>query len=289
ISSLIYFKDGKLLFVGGWVSNGTNLKDQNSTVRIWNVATGKLVRSFGAGLYGGSLALSPDERLLAASSGAEKVLILDARTGQELRECDLNGGRAGVHRLVFAPSGKVLACCGNGIQFFDPATGKRQREFDKENEIGDILFSPDGKFLASVGLRAKKVQLRDVATGEVLQRFGVKEADCLTFSPDGKFLASVYESNKPGTISLWNVATGKELISFKSDQKEIDSIEFSPDGRTLASAAGDQTVKIWDVATGKENQRLKGYRGGDHCMAFAPDGKTLATGGDDWKIRLWDV
>jgi WD40 repeat protein len=54
----------------------------------------------------------------------------------------------------------------------------------------------------------------------------------LAFSPDGKTLAS---GGDHGSLKLWDVTTGEELISFDGATDEIRLICFSPDGRTLAA------------------------------------------------------
>jgi WD40 repeat protein len=288
ISTLAYTKDGKFLFAGGLVFDTTDPRSRRNSVRVWDAASGKLIRSFGIGRFGGSFALSPDGQILAANSGAGKVQILDAKTGFEIRECELNGGTAGVRELVFTPSGKVLACCGNGIQFFDPTTGRRLNDFESDSEIGSIAFSPDGRHLASAETDDGKLRLRETATGKLVREFSRKEVNFASFSPDGKLLAAVQgKLFEPGIVRLWDVGTAKEFKSFKHNDR-IDSIAFSPDGRTLASGGRDEIIKLWDVVSGKEDQQLRGHRGAVYSLAFAPDGKTLASGSEDQTVRLWD-
>jgi serine/threonine protein kinase len=123
---------------------------------------------------------------------------------------------------------------------------------------------------------------------------------CVAFSPDGKTLAS---SDGGGTVKLWDVATARELATYKC-HGAVSCVLFSPDGNKIATAGGTLTqgtdkgeAKLWDVTTGRE---LKNFRGDPkywvYSLAFSPDGKLLATGSAEpgrtpnaGEVKLWDV
>jgi WD40 repeat protein len=88
----------------------------------------------------------------------------------------------------------------------------------------------------------------------------------VAFSPDGKTLA---KSDEQGWISLWQVETGKQLLSFKAHSYWVFSVTFSPDGKTLASGGLDRTVKLWDLNTGKCLQTFQIHDGGVSAVAYA--------------------
>src|SRR5439155_16140056 len=72
------------------------------------------------------------------------------------------------------------------------------------------------------------------------------------FSADGKTLASANVDFHPlgprlPSISLWEMATGKERRRFEGHRAEVNSVAFAPDGRTLASGSCDTTALVWDV------------------------------------------
>jgi eukaryotic-like serine/threonine-protein kinase len=66
------------------------------------------------------------------------------------------------------------------------------------------------------------------------------------FSPDGRRLAA---ANGDGTIRLFNVETGDELLTLPGHKDYVFSVAFSPDGNHVASASADRTVKVWDLTT----------------------------------------
>src|SRR5438128_11302810 len=68
------------------------------------------------------------------------------------------------------------------------------------------------------------------------------------FSRDGK---KIYAGNGDGTISEWDVDSGKETKVWEAHDYRAFKLLFSPDYRLLASF-GDSVVKLWDTSTWRE-------------------------------------
>jgi WD40 repeat protein len=179
-------------------------------------------------------------------------------------------------------------------------------------EVHKVIFSPDGKLLASAsGTNGtdNSVRLWDVASGQLVGQplIGHKgSVVSLSFSPDSKLLASADKDE----IILWDVAALKPIGQpLKGHSGDVLSLAFSPDSKLLASSSfgvvdddGFPTkgeIYLWDVATHERTgSPFKGHDSPVYSLAFSPDGKTLASGGGDdyyvgsgrnYSIVLWNV
>jgi WD40 repeat protein/energy-coupling factor transporter ATP-binding protein EcfA2 len=158
------------------------------------------------------------------------------------------------------------------------------------DQVMSVVFSPDGKLLAS-GSADHSIMLWDITThqpvGQPLSGH-TKAVTSIAFSPDGSILASGSEDN---SVLLWDVkmheGIGQPLVGHSGP---VNSVAFSPDGNWLASGSEDGTVILWDVKTHEPiGQPLVGHSSPVNCVAFSPDGNLLASGSDDRTIILWDL
>jgi WD40 repeat protein len=278
VFSVAFSPDGRLLASGS----------EDSTIKLWEVATGSLVRTLsGHTSWVRSVAFSPDGRLLASGSYKE-IKLWDVASGSLVRT--LSGHTSWVRSVAFSPDGRLLASGSEDstIRLWEVASGREVRTLSGHtDEVRSVAFSPDGRLLAS-GSNDWTIKLWDVASGSLVRTLTghTDIVRSVAFSPDGRLLAS---GSNDWTIKLWDVATGSLVRTLSGHTDEVRSVAFSPDGRLLASGSNDWTIKLWDVATGSLVRTLSGHTGSVNSVAFSPDGRLLASGSDDKTIRLWDI
>ncbi len=223
------------------------------------------------------VAVSPDGRLVAVATGGHPVAVLDAGSGQVLR--NLSGC---AHKVVFSPDGSALAACGRwgGVELWDVATGALRGRLDgSETVVRGLAFAPDGRSLAVAGPAG--IGVWDRATGaEVWRREPAAPDAFVSFSSDGRTLLECGGE----AVRFRAAADGRECraaaraegLSPVQVLPAIAGRRVSPDGRLVAAVA-DGAVGLWEVDTGRPVGPAGGPRGPVTGVTFSGDGTTLAT------------
>ncbi|HKB39390.1 MAG TPA: hypothetical protein VKD72_23330 [Gemmataceae bacterium] len=220
--------------------------------------------------------------------------------------------------VAYSPDGKVLGAVDSlgNIDIWDATAGKLQRSFgppDGKRPPGEKLdlvtnwpyasweahafFSPDGKTLLT-GSDHWPIRLWDITSGKELAVMEGSKGGVLglAVAPDFKTVAAAGKTDigslphlvPNGSISLWDVRSGKSLRQWQGGEK-VWALAWSHDGKTLASGDHDRCVRFWDPATGKPRGKQTGFGCAVVGIAYSPDGKTLATADMDRNLALWDL
>lgn len=217
--SVVFSPDGSWLASASGEDKKLPPDANDTTVRIWQAATGRLTHVLkGHTARVSSLAFSKDGEQLASAACDHSIRLWNVRSGQEVLVID-------------------------GDRWDDTKRGR------STGRIYTVAFSPDGKLLAS-GSEDHHIHLWNARTGRHENAFpGRFSVWSVAFHPQGKRLASGWNDN---TIRLWDLQTGVEVLALRGHTDSVNSVAFSPDGDFLASCSWDHTIRLWNAtARGK--------------------------------------
>ncbi|GET38293.1 serine/threonine-protein kinase [Microseira wollei] len=278
----------EVMRIMGKKSQILNLKSHISNSPCLQTLTGH------GGLFSGvnSVAISPDNQILASGSDDKTVRLWNVETGEAI--ATLFGHTNFVQSVAFSPDGTILASGSDDkmIKLWDLQTYEEICTLSEHSRpVKSVKFSPrgEGRILAS-GSWDKTIKLWDLEakkaictiTGHQLQ------VTCVTFSPDGRYLAS---ASFDRTVRLWDWQNWELLTHqiLSGHSWPVFSVAFSPKGDILATGSGDNTIKLWDLKTGQEIRTILGHSWSVVAVAFSPDGETLISGSWDKTVKLWQV
>jgi len=146
-------------------------------IRLRDPRSRSISGSYKAGQALFSLAISPDDRLIAAGDTENGVQVWDISQA-------FHSGMEKYPEPLYRFSHN-----GNANTY--------------QTLVWDVAFSPDGKILASAG-GDEKIVLWSMATGQPVKTFAGHQASvtCLAFSPDGGWLAS---GSLDASVRFWRL------------------------------------------------------------------------------------
>jgi DNA-binding beta-propeller fold protein YncE len=270
--------DGRYYYVTGQV-------EPQNTTRIWETATGKLVREITGNEWA---AFTPDGKRLLCPGPDKALHLWDMATGKEIRSFE--GHTDWVATVAISPDGKRALSGSNDttVRVWDLETGMELKRLEAHTHSSRAFFAPDGKyFLTYSHTTDRTLRLYDAATYKEVRSWEAPGDNWYAaFAPDGQgFLTITYGD---WTVHWWDLKRDKVVKSLKLEGDPLNGMGFSPDCRRVIYAASrDNTVRVVDLHSGKEVARFDVPTAPYGLMAISPDGRfAVGATGNGW-VYVW--
>ena len=178
---------------------------------------------------------------------------------------------------------------------WDLDTGE-SRQLARVLASSTLVFSPDGKTIAGVGMSGpdspSRISLWDVAKGgDAIAETPLLPAPAIgiTFTADGtQLISAVATEGHP--VQFWDIDPETRALSlakeFPAPPHKAMKLTLNQAGTHLAVAFAGGGGWIWDLSKSSESPSEVISDGGLFCFAFGPDDRLLATGGFFGHLRV---
>lgn len=284
VRSLSLLNEGELLLSAG----------EDNTLRLWNIATGALVKTFRGHDSAVRTARSlPDGRSLLSASHDATVREWSIADYEELRSLQgrtFEGHADAVLSAAFSPNQEwvVTASRDRTARTWNGKTGELKQTFEEGHQFlaSTGTFFDHGRGLLTAAVD-NTTRIWDVSTGTQVRRFErTGRAAAAVVNRDATWL---FTGGNERQAQQWNMKTGELIRAFPDHRAEVTAVALSPDERWLLTGDAKGFAIIWDVATGQRKHDLKAHTRRITKAAFLADGTRTLTASGDNTVAQWDL
>jgi WD40 repeat protein/serine/threonine protein kinase len=227
--------------------------------------------------------------VLAGGTWSGRLLVLDARTGEELASTVAHTGS--IFGLCFAPDGKMLVTAGHDqmIHLWSvPGLDRIATLRGHRDEIWSLAFSADGRLLCTAG---KDGTAKVWSLAPKPAPASLAGAESARFTGDGRFLVGATLSASDVTVASWDVLnpsvrTTKSFATGASTN--ITQLSLCPTAGLLALAKNNGLVETWNFESGKLLQTHTMKATPLTALDFSGGGRWLAAGTEQGTVEVWE-
>ncbi|KAH9519567.1 hypothetical protein Btru_003023 [Bulinus truncatus] len=250
-SQFCYSRHKKSVFSVTYVESMRQVASCDSTVHIWDPYTGVAINQLDSPSYSPIIALT--------ALPAPSTLVVMATTEATLRLLDMRTAKY-THDFLCSLGNTGLIRC--------------------------LVVSPDSNWIA-VGFSSGLIYILDMNSGILLHYWKAHDGEILQLKAFSK--SRLLSSSFDQTIKLWNVDTGQEVCSSKSQSEPVHCLCLYREQLISATTSNKVSVyaNITDTnPTSGSKLRSSAFKGVLTHMAVLPLNKTLLLGSDNGIIRL---
>ena len=286
-------------------------------VELWSAMTGELLRtitgfdgpvwSVGFSRDGTSIITASteyrDSKIQSSVKERDEKVVgelkwWNTQTGEFIKKVSIGGEGLTSLEATWSAAGNVVA-------LIERSSGLQLTQTSEPGAFGqrimitrNVSFDKTELKLLDAQTGQRKIKLDDANTtySGYLNRLFTRLERCV-FSLDGTNVAALAGQD----VKIWDVRTGKKILTIKNLKGWPTALAFSEDGRTLAVATAkgpgrDSEITVWEVPTGKSINKLKGHNDSIASLQFTAHGRALLIGslqyeeqGAAGRVKLWDL
>jgi len=294
-----------------WSPSGSELVlAAGGEVRLYEIASGTLLRAFPVFAAPQAIGFTPDGRYLVYGNSSLHVYDLSANDPGQMA---LRFPQDVVGLTFSEESGKVVGISNDGgARVFEirenmsklPDTMKvfphrhairTDACASKSNYREDFLETAvlSLPVITAAGDRlltrtdAYQITFWDLLNGDVLHTVDGVCCSCrFIISPDSGYLACGIQGGK---VQIWDIEAAEQVQLLPSRGSCILDIAFGNFGKSLVTAETNGMARLWSIDQGKEFQSPLHHSTDVDRVAYTHDGTMVATGQSDGLVRIWSV
>ena len=281
IHSLAFSQDGTLLMSGSY----------DTTVRVWDVQTGRVIRTFNHRSKWFAASISWDGAMVALGTDDGTVRLCDVRT-EKCNSIKMYDGK--VTAIEFSPinSRRFISSSGEVVRQWDIDGDQIGLSYHEADKVKDLAWTRDGTRFVLCGGKVATVQ--DAESGAVVVKLGAPDKsssfNVCCFSPDGRLVACAAGA----TIWVWDItiSEGRLVGHLVGHSGPITCLAFSS---FLISGGYDRSIKFWksssfsmDPTTSNQTATRGSFPEIRSIKPFAEEGMVV-TSDADGVVKIWDM
>ena len=227
---------------------------RNSTIKIWEIETGKVVRAFVIHISIEQITVSNNFKYLVCSCEDFTVKAWDYKTGEYIKTFSGHKGR--IRKIWISNDNRYVASCSydGTINIWEFETSKLLRTFGTLSRV----------------LNAEKEWER-----------WRESMDAFAITPDMKYvIGGLYD----GIIKVWVYESKKILHIIRTSSDRIGNIFLTADNKKIIVSLS-RIIKIYDIATGKQLRLLGLFE--IKCHFVSSEGRSIVCGTTHPENILW--
>ena len=280
------------------IASGTN----DGRVRVWDAKSLALISEY-EGHESYVVAVRWSSKGDAVFSGGTDGNVLGWDLTKRARKQRREGHDGKIYSLVVSEDQKLVAsgCEAGQLYIWDWESGQPVFSGECLHFVSEIVFSPDGSLVATLGSEDGNLQVWNVKRGrEMWHRRGAPYTggggkrkihdvvNSVAFNPTSEMIACVeggYEETK--SIVFRRSKTGEEVRRICDPEVAVTCVAFSPKNGGFAVGCDGGDIQLWTAKGEAPTTTLYGLHQGIVALAFHPTQPLVVAATSEGEVAAW--